>query len=104
MKTLAVPTANITDVKKSPGKVFELAAKNDNGVYIFNRGRVAGVMLTREQYENLSNSIEMLKEKLFDAEVAARIANTDMKTFSDAEVRGGSCMNNQLIDELDGWQ
>ncbi|MDR1954147.1 MAG: hypothetical protein LBQ21_06720 [Clostridiales Family XIII bacterium] len=47
---------------------------------------------------------EREEEKLFDAEAVARISNTDMKTFSDAEVRGSSRLKKQSIDELDGWE
>lgn len=53
LKKLDVPTTSITEVKKSPMDVFEQAREAGTAVYVFNREKVAGVMLTQEQYENL---------------------------------------------------
>ncbi|MDT2756133.1 type II toxin-antitoxin system Phd/YefM family antitoxin [Enterococcus asini] len=53
LKKLEVPTTSITEVKKSPMDVFEQARQAGTGVYVFNREKVAGIMLTQEQYENL---------------------------------------------------
>lgn len=44
---------SVTDVKQSPMTIFETAKKTNAGVYIYNRNKVAGVMLTAEQYEAL---------------------------------------------------
>ncbi|MEI5988800.1 type II toxin-antitoxin system Phd/YefM family antitoxin [Enterococcus crotali] len=44
---------SITDVKQSPMTIFETAKEKNTGVYIYNRNKVAGVMLTAEQYETL---------------------------------------------------
>lgn len=48
LKKLEVPTSSITEVKRSPMEVFEQARKEGTGVYVFNREKVAGVMLTKE--------------------------------------------------------
>ena len=53
LKKLEVPTTSITEVKKSPMDVFNQAREAGTAVYVFNREKVAGVMLTQEQYENL---------------------------------------------------
>lgn len=53
LKKLEVPTTSITEVKKSPMDVFQQAREAGTGVYVFNREKVAGVMLTQEQYETL---------------------------------------------------
>lgn len=55
---------SITDVKQSPMAIFDTAKKHNAGVYIYNRKKVAGVMLTAEQYESLikKNSIEQDQE------------------------------------------
>lgn len=53
LKKLDVPTSSITEVKKSPMDVFNQAREAGTGVYVFNREKIAGVMLTREQYEEL---------------------------------------------------
>lgn len=44
---------SITDVKQSPMTIFETAKETNTGVYIYNRKKVAGVMLSAEQYEAL---------------------------------------------------
>ncbi|GGC83060.1 type II toxin-antitoxin system Phd/YefM family antitoxin [Enterococcus wangshanyuanii] len=53
MKSEKEISVSITDVKQSPMTVFATAKKEQTGVYIYNRNRVAGVMLTVEQYEAL---------------------------------------------------
>ncbi|MCA5012606.1 MULTISPECIES: type II toxin-antitoxin system Phd/YefM family antitoxin [unclassified Enterococcus] len=53
MKSEKEISVSITDVKQSPMTVFATAKKEQTGVYIYNRNRVAGVMLTVEQYEDL---------------------------------------------------
>lgn len=57
LKKLEVPTSSITDVKKSPMDVFNQAREAGTAVYIFNREKIAGVMLTQEQYEKLLNEL-----------------------------------------------
>jgi DNA-damage-inducible protein J len=81
-----VPTASITDVKKSPARVFDLAAEEQNAVYVFNRGSVSGVMLTQGQFEGFVRRIEELEDRLLDAEAARRLADTSIRTYTDAEV------------------
>lgn len=52
-KVEKVVSFSITDVKQSPMTIFDAARKADTGVYIYNRNKVAGVMLNVEQYEAL---------------------------------------------------
>ncbi len=61
LKKLEVPTTSITDVKKSPMDVFGQARESGTGVYVFNREKVAGVMLTQEQYETLVQELDDLR-------------------------------------------
>jgi PHD/YefM family antitoxin component YafN of YafNO toxin-antitoxin module len=104
MQTLSVPTASITDVKKSPDTVFSLAESTNNAVYVFNRGTVSGVMLTQEQFESMNRQIEELEDRLLDAEVARRLALGNIKTYSDASVRGKAAKAAAVLDENDGWE
>ncbi|EOT51345.1 MULTISPECIES: hypothetical protein [Enterococcus] len=62
-KKLEVPTSSITEVKKSPMDVFQQARKEKTGVYIFNREKIAGVMLTQELYESLVKELDDLRAK-----------------------------------------
>jgi hypothetical protein len=104
MQVLNVPTATVSDVKKSPGKVFEQAAKANNGVYVFNRGTVAGVMLTRQQYESLNSRFEEMSERLWDMETARRLHTSELQTYTDAQVRGDRAQLTPVIDPDDGWE
>ncbi|MBO0481724.1 type II toxin-antitoxin system Phd/YefM family antitoxin [Candidatus Enterococcus courvalinii] len=63
LKKLEVPTSSITEVKRSPMDVFAQAREAGTGVYIFNREKVAGVMLTQEQYEALVQELDDLREQ-----------------------------------------
>lgn len=65
LKKLDVPTTSITEVKKSPMDVFAQARKAGTGVYVFNREKVSGVMLTQEQYEALLEELTELRDKQY---------------------------------------
>ena len=65
LRKLDVPTSSITEVKKSPMDVFAQARKAETGVYIFNREKIAGVMLTKEQYESLVEELNTLRDTLY---------------------------------------
>ncbi|HLQ40499.1 MAG TPA: type II toxin-antitoxin system Phd/YefM family antitoxin, partial [Tetragenococcus sp.] len=66
LKKLEVPTSSITEVKRSPMDVFEQARQAKTGVYVFNREKVAGVMLTQIQYETLLQELDDLRTQLTD--------------------------------------
>lgn len=48
-----VPCMPLNDIKKAPLTGFERAQQEGTGVYITRWNTVVGVMLTREQYEEL---------------------------------------------------
>lgn len=77
LKKLDVPTSSITEVKRSPMDVFDQARKAETGVYIFNREKVAGVMLTQEQYETLLQELADLRQKA-NEEVQAPIESNEL--------------------------
>ena len=104
MRILDVPTTSVTEVKKNPNKIFEQAKKAQTGVYVFNRNVVSGVMLSQEQYETLNHRIDLLEEKILNYEVAMRLNNHDVKTYSDFQVRGSVANNPIVIDDHDGWE
>lgn len=104
MRILDVPTTSVTEVKKNPNKIFEQAKKEKTGVYVFNRNDVSGVMLSQEQYESLNQRIELLEEKILNYEVAMRLNQEDVKTYSDFEVRGSVANDPIIIDDNDGWE
>lgn len=79
LKKLEVPTSSITEVKRSPMDVFAQAREAGTGVYIFNREKVAGVMLTQEQYEALVQELDDLREQ--------KVANKQQMSEMIAEVK-----------------
>lgn len=84
--------------------------KQKNGVYIFNRGTVAGVILTQEQYESaneeidtLNAEIEALYDQMDELIVKQRLADSNVETYTVEEV---TCVTLDDIefDENDGWE
>lgn len=78
-KKLEVPTASITDVKKSPTEVFKIAEQAQTGVYIFNREKVAGVMISQSQYETLVGQLQG------EVEVAKKPAEENIQKIAKEE-------------------
>lgn len=104
-----IPKGSISDVKRSPMDIFKKSEELKQGVYILNRDNVAGVMLSKEQYEHLIYLIDELEEKLLDIEVAKRIAKHDAQenpvTYTTEEVMGEELANMIFDpDEDDGWE
>lgn len=101
-----IAKGSITDVKKSPVKIFQKSEELKQGIYIINKNDVAGVMVTQEIYENLLNRLEELEEKIFEAEAARRIAMHEKKekleTHPLDEV--GIDLSNVEYNENDGWE
>lgn len=73
LKKLEVPTTSITEVKKSPMDVFQQAREAGTGVYVFNREKVAGVMLTQEQYETLLQELFDKRAILENPEISKEV-------------------------------
>ncbi|SDN63436.1 hypothetical protein [Alkalicoccus daliensis] len=104
MRILEVPTASISDVKRSPMKAFQKADQEAAGVYVFNREKIAGVMLTQKQYESLNRELEDLYDQMADLMAEKRLLSENVSTFSDAEVRGAIAEEHPEVDEEDGWE
>lgn len=107
LKTLDVPTNNISNLKKSPTELFKQAEKEKSGVYIFNRNTPAGVVMSVNAYEQMVHKIKDLEEKLFDLEVdmhAIDNIQNSTSTYSDKEVRGKNAVDDSVILDDDGWE
>lgn len=104
MRILDIPTTSISNVKRSPMEAFQMADQEAAGVYVFNREKVAGVMLTQKQYESLNREIEELYDQLADLMAEKRLLTENVSTFSDVEVRGATATESPVIDEEDGWE
>lgn len=104
LKTLDVPTSNISKLKQSPSKIFEEAEKAKSGVYIFNRNTPSGVVMSVVDYEKMVKTIDNLQEQIFQAEIAERLKQPG-KIYTDEEVRGTKAAKNEvIIDDNDGWE
>ncbi|CAD2073518.1 hypothetical protein GCM10007275_03190 [Jeotgalicoccus coquinae] len=53
---------DISDFQGNPGSAFETAEKNKSVVHIVNEDGVAGVLMSKEQYEFTRDEIESLYE------------------------------------------
>lgn len=104
MKILDIPTSSISEVKRSPMDIFQKADKEAAGVYIFNREKVAGVMLTQKQYETLNKEVDKLYDQIADLMAEKRLLNEKAAILSDSEVRGAIANEIPTIDEEDGWE
>ncbi|TGD20063.1 type II toxin-antitoxin system Phd/YefM family antitoxin [Levilactobacillus suantsaiihabitans] len=110
MRTMNIPFSNITDLKKSPTKLFARAAAKQTGVYIFNRDQPAGVVLDVADYEALVNQNEALQDRVFELEqdylVTQRLHRQDREQaplVDDQTVRGSLANETPHLDENDGW-
>lgn len=103
MRTLDVPTASITEVKRSPMTAFERSRDSENGVYVLSHGTVAGVMLTRDQYENLVHQIDELEERLVLQEAEFRLRDESVRRYRDDEVRDAISRSTTFLED-DGWE
>ncbi len=104
MKILDIPTSSISEVKRSPMEIFQRADKEAAGVYVFNREKVAGVMLTQKQYESLNKEVDSLYDQIADLITEKRLLNENIVTFSDNNVRESIANEEPTIDEEDGWE
>ena len=74
------------------------------GVYILNRKKIAGVMLTQKQYESLNKETDRLHDLIAELIAEKRLLDKNAAVFSDIEVRGAIANKEPVIDEADGWE
>ncbi|WP_375180443.1 type II toxin-antitoxin system Phd/YefM family antitoxin [Enterococcus rotai] len=82
---------SVTDVKQSPMTIFETAKETNSGVYIYNRKKVAGVMLSVEQYEAL------IKKK--KAEQGQEVKITELNQEIRQKIAFGSLISSKNLDD-----
>lgn len=100
----------VSELKKSPMKVMELAKSTGDAVYILNNNKDVGVVIDIDKFRDLVNGADELKkenielnERLIYLETELRLAN-NKKTFSDSEVRGTDRMKADLSQVEDEWE
>lgn len=82
---------SITDVKQSPMTIFEMAKETNAGIYIYNRNKVSGVMLSAEQYEAL------IKKKTIEQDRDIKITQLDQKIRE--KIAFGSLISAKNLDD-----
>lgn len=102
MKILDVPTVSTTDVKKSPVKIAEMAAKLNTGVYVLNRGKALSVTVTPEQYRSLVEAQERLLELETESRAQNNLIADDGVRYTAEKVSQHGLP--QEIDPDDGWE
>lgn len=103
MKILDVPYTNLSDMKKSPTSAFDKARESNTGVYVFKNSKPYGVVMTNEQYEKLNLEIETLYDKIDEMIVKERLADINVKTYTEKEVLGDA-LASVTYDDNDGWE
>lgn len=100
------PLFSINDLKKVTMEVFRVSEELKQGVYIFNRDKVAGVVVSQEEYEGLHQLIEELESKLLYSETVKRLEEFEKNpgTYSDDEVRGKRSKVNLYDADTDEWE
>ncbi|GAQ02441.1 type II toxin-antitoxin system Phd/YefM family antitoxin [Companilactobacillus pabuli] len=108
---------SISDLKKSPQKLFDQSNNTNEGIFVFNRNKPEGVLLSLKHYDDLIKENRILREKLDKAyeklldekmniESEKRIKdhlNNHTKMISEDEVLGDG-LKNIKIDDEDGWE
>lgn len=91
-------TTTVTDLKKSPKSVFNIAKKERRPIIIYNNNKADGVIMDMQTYTNMENTIDTLNERIFDLETAIRL-KTNTKSWAAIEVQGKNINLNSTQDE-----
>jgi len=114
---LGLPITSISDLKKSPKKLFDESNNTKKGIFVFNRNKPEGVILSLNHYkslikknEDLQSELDQLNEKLLDfetdKEALRRIKEqkrNPQRLFTEEEVLGHQ-LDNVKLDDNDGWE
>ncbi|HCS93941.1 MAG TPA: hypothetical protein DIW15_04445 [Bavariicoccus seileri] len=76
----------VTDLKKSPKRVFTESKSRKEAIVIYNN-IAESIVMDISTFNNLETKIELLNEKIFELEIAMRL-RTNTETWSDEEARG----------------
>jgi hypothetical protein len=101
MKTLDVPTVGLSELKRKPTDAFKTAELTNNAVYVFNRGKVVGVLMTSEQFSDLNSLAQNYLNAGYQQNLLARVG--DSSNLIDADVRT-TASRETPYDSNDGWE
>ncbi len=75
-------TIDILEFHKDPENAFKTAENKQSVVHVIDGDNVAGVLMSKEQYEFARDEIEALYDVIDALTVNEDLANSDEKTFS----------------------
>lgn len=75
-------TIDISALQKDPENTFKTAEKERSVVHVIDEDKVAGVLMSKEQYEFARDEIEALYDVIDALTVNEDLANSDEKTFA----------------------
>lgn len=75
-------TIDIAEFQKDPENTFKTAEKEQSVVHVIDGDTVAGVLMSKAQYEFARDEIESLYDVIDELTVNENLANSDEKTFS----------------------
>lgn len=75
-------TIDIAEFKKDPENAFKTAENEQSVVHVIDGDQVAGVLMSKAQYEFARDEIESLYDVIDELTVNENLANSDEKTFS----------------------
>lgn len=75
-------TIDILEFHKDPENAFKTAENKQSVVHVIDGNNVAGVLMSKEQYEFARDEIEALYDVIDALTVNEDLANSDEKTFS----------------------
>ena len=75
-------TIDIAEFQKDPENAFKTAENEQSVVHVIDGDQVAGVLMSKAQYEFARDEIESLYDVIDELTVNENLANSDEKTFS----------------------
>ena len=75
-------TIDIAEFHKDPENAFKTAENEQSVVHVIDGDQVAGVLMSKAQYEFARDEIESLYDVIDELTVNENLANSDEKTFS----------------------
>lgn len=75
-------TIDIAEFQKNPENAFKTAENEQSVVHVIDGDQVAGVLMSKAQYEFARDEIESLYDVIDELTVNENLANSDEKTFS----------------------
>lgn len=75
-------TIDISKFQRDPVNAFNTAEREQTVVHVIDGDKVAGVLMSKAQYEFALDEIESLYDVIDELTVNENLANSDEKTFS----------------------